>query len=356
MAILRKIKSGVKKMISGSRKSVTAKRAVSSSAGKKNAQKKTKPTADRTAKRAELKQPEQAAKKEFLGVSETAVGRMKFSTPEAVRSASRSMPTELPAAYGRDRLVINPRDPYWIFSYWEVTPGTYDTLRGRLGDDFYKAKKVLRIYDVSNIVFNSHNAHKYFDIEVGPDALNWYIHVQEAGRSWCVDLGLRLPNGEFITILRSNVISTPLDGPSRITDEEWMVPEELFARLYGMGFGFGQSSPVGKTWQERIRRELFSGILSSPGLSSSGSPVKVPQRGKKRKFWMVVNTELILYGATEPDAKVTVQGVPVKLRPDGTFSLRFSLPDGTQVLPVRGVSADGEEERTVTPVVSRETK
>jgi hypothetical protein len=50
---------------------------------------------------------------------------------------------------------------------------------------------------------------------------------------------------------------------------------------------------------------------------------------------------MMAYGATEPDARLTVQGEPVALRPDGTFSLHFALPDGTQVIPVRAESADG---------------
>jgi hypothetical protein len=65
---------------------------------------------------------------------------------------------------------------------------------------------------------------------------------------------------------------------------------------------------------------------------------------------------LIVYGATEPDAKVTVQGKPINLRQDGTFTLRFALPDGKQVIPVKAVSSDLEEERTITPIVTRETK
>jgi len=71
---------------------------------------------------------------------------------------------------------------------------------------------------------------------------------------------------------------------------------------------------------------------------------------------MVVNTELIVYGATEPDAKVTVQGKDIRLRPDGTFTLRFALPDGRQVIPVQATSADAAETRTITPVVTKETK
>ena len=127
-----------------------------------------------------------------------------------------------------------------------------------------------------------------------------------------------------------------------------MIPDELFARLYGMGFGFGRSSPVGKGWRERIRQQM----VSSPGISSS--PVRKVQ--VERGFRLVVDTELILYGATEPDAKVTVQGKPITLKGDGTFSLRFALPNGKQVIPVKAVSGDQVEERTVTPIVTRETR
>ena len=71
---------------------------------------------------------------------------------------------------------------------------------------------------------------------------------------------------------------------------------------------------------------------------------------------MWVDCELIVYGGTEPDAKVTVQGKPIKLRPDGSFTLRYALPDGKQVIPVKAISADEIEERTITPTVTRETK
>ena len=69
-----------------------------------------------------------------------------------------------------------------------------------------------------------------------------------------------------------------------------------------------------------------------------------------------MDCELILYGATEPDAKVTVQGKPVALRPDGTFTLRFALPDGKLVLDAKALSADGAQEINVSPTVTRKTK
>ncbi len=306
-----------------------------------------------SASRTKRKEPQKQERKEVFGIQELAIEKSKFSTPVAVK-ATRVMPQELPAGYGVDRIVIQVRDSWWLHSYWEVISATWDKLKRELREAFFNAKKIIRVYDVSHIVFDGKNAHRFFDIEVGLDTTSWYIDTGSPGRSWCVDIGLLLGDGRFITIARSNVVYTPLAGPSWITDEEWMVPEEMFARLYGMGFGFGKSSPVGKAWQERMRRALFSGIFSSPGIASAASPVK--KAIKERKFWLAVNTELIVYGATEPDAKVLVQGKEIKLRPDGTFSLRYALPDGKQVIPVRGIAADGLEEKTITPIVNKETK
>lgn len=282
---------------------------------------------------------------EPLGLSQANVEWSKFSASAQYIPVRKQM-RELPNEYGKDRITIQVRDPRWIYAYWEITPQTWEKFQRKLEGGFSSAKRVLRVYDVSFINFNGANAHSFFDIEVGNDARNWYIDTNAPGRFWCVDYGLKLPNGQFFTIVRSNVVQTPLDGPSSVTDEDWMIPDELFAKLYGMGFGFGKSSP-GKAWAERMKQAISSGGLSSPT-----SPVGKP---RPKGFWMIVDCELIVYGATEPDAKLTVQGKEIKLRPDGTFSLRFALPDGKQEIPVKAVSNDGSEERNATPIVTRRT-
>jgi hypothetical protein len=241
-------------------------------------------------------------------------------------------------------MVLVVRDPWWLYTYWEVKDSTWDKFKAELKDEFYKARRVLRAYDVSGIIFNGSNANKFFDLGIREDATNWYIDTGAPGKSWCVEFGLLLRDGRFITILRSNVVETPTDGPSCITDEEWMIPDEMFSRLYGMGFGLGKSSPTGGVWRK--------GIISSPGIASMTSPAK---KQVPKGFWLEVNCELIVYGATEPDAKVTVQNKSISLRRDGTFTLRFALPDGKQIIPVKARSKDNLEERNITPIVNRET-
>ncbi len=274
------------------------------------------------------------------------------------------LPRELPTNYGDNKLVLMVRDPWWIFAYWEVQPNLVEEVKTQIPDDKKDDLKfVMRIYDVSYVDFNGKNAHYYFDITLPYGAERWYINVNAPGRSWVAEMGWLSSDGQFYPVVRSNVVYTPLDGPSWITDEEWAIPEELFNKLYGLSVGFGglgaglSSAELHKLWNEQVISPVGSGAVSSWG----GSEVLMNRQmdkkeGKGRKFWLVVNTELIVYGATEPSAKVYVQGKEVNLRPDGTFSLRFALPDGQQVIPVKGISSDGVDEIVITPVVRKETR
>jgi hypothetical protein len=89
-------------------------------------------------------------------------------------------------------------------------------------------------------------------------------------------------------------------------------------------------------------------------VTSFGSGGLLPGRG--RKFFFQIDAELIVYGATEPSARVTLQGEPVQLRSDGTFTMRFRLPDSRQIIPAVATSPDGSEERTIVLAVERNTK
>ena len=86
---------------------------------------------------------------------------------------------------------------------------------------------------------------------------------------------------------------------------------------------------------------LFSGI----GASWSAQPFSVK---RERGFFMHVNAEIIFYGGTHPDAKVTIDGKEIRLGPDGTFRYHFTLPDGNFGIPIIARSPDGVEERSAT--------
>ncbi|MFH1848538.1 MAG: DUF4912 domain-containing protein, partial [Candidatus Omnitrophota bacterium] len=73
----------------------------------------------------------------------------------------------------------------------------------------------------------------------------------------------------------------------------------------------------------------------------------VTEKAGPRKFFFELNTELIVYGRTEPDAEVWLGDKKIDLRPDGTFSMRFALPDGEIPLEFKAVSKDKIQKRRI---------
>ena len=53
---------------------------------------------------------------------------------------------------------------------------------------------------------------------------------------------------------------------------------------------------------------------------------------------------------------MTLHGEPVRLRSDGTFAVRFHLPDRRHILPVVASSHNGAEQRTIVLSLDRNTK
>jgi hypothetical protein len=89
--------------------------------------------------------------------------------------------------------------------------------------------------------------------------------------------------------------------------------------------------------------------MSGVGFSASAVPVR------PRQFWLIADAELIVYGATEPDATVTIGGRPIQLNPDGTFRFQMSFQDGLIDYPILAVAADGEQTRSIQMKFNRET-
>ncbi len=274
----------------------------------------------------------------------------KFYTP-AVQVAEVQPPfQDLPQNYGDNKIVLMVRDPYWVHCYWEINQSRIEEARAQFGDLWDQTKPILRVYDITNVQFNGENANGSFDIELTGNATNWYINVGAPNRSYCVDIGIVAPDNRFFVLARSNPVVTPRDGMSEILDEQWMDIdcEKMYALSGGFDVGAG-SLELRELMEKKLRAEEASGAVPSLAMVS---PVKYRERG----FWFILGTELIVYGATTPDAKVTLQGKRVRLRPDGTFTLRLALPDGVQRIETTATSPDGTEVRTITPTVTKKTE
>jgi len=287
--------------------------------------------------------------------NEERVESAKFDIGVPTKDLSAKVPKHLPTGYGKDRIVVMVRDPYWLHVYWELTHQSIQRAEAALGQDWYTAKPILRVVDVSSHDTTSTSEGVVKDIEIHGGCQNWYVEVAQPPKSYRVDVGYLSRRGQFYVLARSNVVSTPRANVSDEMDENWAdIDNKQADRIFAMSSGFDpnavtSSSELKQLFEERLRRPL-----GSPALSSFGSGALSPD--KQRKFFFKLDAELIVYGETEPNARVTLQGEPVKLRPDGTFTMRFSLPDSRQIIPAVASSADGVEERTIVLAIERNTK
>lgn len=64
-------------------------------------------------------------------------------------------------------------------------------------------------------------------------------------------------------------------------------------------------------------------------------------------FWFQADAELIIHGATEPGATVTIAGHSIKLKPDGTFHLRVPFTDSLIDYLMTAVTTDGQQTRII---------
>jgi hypothetical protein len=309
----------------------------------------------KAAKKPARSRPQLAAARNTNGTTsaEEQVERSKYEVGVPTKDLSVKVPKDLPGGYGKDRIVCMVRDPYWLHTYWELTRQAVQRAEAALGQEWHGARPILRVLDVSSRDTTSTAESIVRDIDIHGGVNNWYIEVQSPPKSYRIDIGYLSRGGQFYVLARSNVVCTPRAGVSDIIDENWADIDAAKAdRIYAMSGGFDPSASsleLKQLFEERLRRPM-----GSPAVTSFGSGAF--QYGKSRQFWFQLDAELIVYGATEPTAKVTLQGEPVKLRPDGTFTMRFSLPDSRQIIPAVAASADGIEERTIVLAVERNTK
>lgn len=253
----------------------------------------------------------------------------------------------------KDRLVVMVRDPYWLHAYWELSRKSIERAKVALGQYWHGARPVLRVCEVLRDGLATATRQTIRDVEIHGGVSNWYIDVHNPPKSYQLDIGYLAPGGRFFCLARSNVVSTPPAAAADAFDKNWADVAKDFDRIFALSGGYSEPESNGdlkEVLEERLRRPIGETVTSQFGAGAAVEPANGPA------FEFEVDTELIVHGVTQPDAHVTLRGEPVKLRSDGTFAVRFNLPDRRHVLPMVASSGDGAQQRTIVLAVDRNTK
>ena len=291
-----------------------------------------------------------------------ASGKTAVAKPAAAKSgtakpaASAQVPIkELPARPSgtptKDRIILAVNDPYWLHVMWDLSAHSIQRAEAALKQDWYGAKLIIRVSDVTSQDTTSTSETPIRDIPITGDGRNWYINVPQPPRQYRVDIGYISRRGDFFVLARSNVVTPPKAGSSEALDAGWEKDPKKAERILAMSTGFESSThpELKAVFEERLRRPL-----GAPKETAFGTGATPP--GSLKKFYFDIDAKLIVFGRTDPTAHLTLGNDPIDLTPNGTFFMEFSLPDSRQIIPAVATSADGVEERTIVLAVERNTK
>jgi len=235
----------------------------------------------------------------------------------------------------KDRVHLTAPDAYWLHVFWELSMQSVQRAEAALNQDWHGSKAIIRLFDVTSTDTTSTSEAALRDIVVHGGCSHWYIDIPQPPRSYRADIGYLTRTNRFYPLARSNVMMPPKAGASEVVDGE--LSKEAQEEAAGHG--------------RDVNGEHFRRPLKEPAF---GSGAVLP--GKLKKFFFDLDAELIVYVKTDPTATVTLQNEPIKIRPDGTATMRYSLPDSRQIIPAVACSADGMEEQTIVLAVERNTK
>ena len=253
----------------------------------------------------------------------------------------------------KERIVVMVRDPYWLHAYWEIKRRSVERVQAAMSQDWHTARPYLRLLEVNDGTTTSASERVVRDIEIHGGVSNWYVHIDKSPASYRLELGYIGSAGRFYPLVRSNIVTTPEPGSSDTLDENWIDVAENFDKIYAMSGGYSpnnHSRELQELFEERLRRPMGSPMVTRFGAGTPGL------MATSQSFEFEVDAEMIVYGITNPDSHVSLRGEPVKIRPDGTFTVRMSLPNHRQVIPVVASAANGAEQRTIVLAVERNTK
>lgn len=277
---------------------------------------------------------------------------------------------EAPTAVSPTWIVFQPLDPQWAVVRWGVQTSDRERALAAGGEQM-----ALRITDVTDTPDQSARPHTLQEVLVDANAQEWHIPIPLGDRDYRVELGYRTSNGGWFSLGLSSVARMPADvdlswvpfAPFAIegTQQEtldWGTPlpmPGLHERLYQQSSSGYQRVRLGS---EAFHEEgawahgAAGGHLSGAGPWASGREASgAGLAPRQRSFWLVADAELIVYGATDPSATLTIAKETMPLSSEGTFSLHMAFPDGDQNFPIEAVAADGEQKRSITMDFRRST-
>ena len=285
---------------------------------------------------------------------------------------SSLLTNKINSSTGDTKVVFLPKDPEWAYVFWEISEIDRDKASAKGA-----TRLSLRLLDVTGSN-GSPNKGVLREVTVDSHSTEWYLPIPLGDREYRVEIGYRY-KAQWISLAFSSPARVPSQHPSEVILDQFvpfnlespvsmpsdnLLNEEtadigLHQRLYQSATSTFRKTRFGsEEFQEGSPLYSNSSNITDSGLglwASGRNESGVGFVTADQSFWLVADAELIVYGATDPSAKLTIGGEEVPLASDGTFRLQVPFRDGIQNYSIKAIDTDSQEERNITMKFDRST-
>lgn len=128
---------------------------------------------------------------------------------ERFREIAWEIGKRYPAQLSLDYIALSMVNPHLGQVHWHVRKESVEAIKAQAGHPL-----VIRVYDVTDVLFDGSNAHSFFDIEVTNLAGNYYFGIPQLGRNYLAEVGFRSGDGSLYALARSNPVFFERDRPA----------------------------------------------------------------------------------------------------------------------------------------------
>ena len=146
--------------------------------------------------------------------------------------------------------------PCQALAHWRILPEWIERTRAdRRSPAWHDCRMVLRLYDVTSILFNGFNAHRILDLQLSDICGQRFVMLPQPGTTQLAEAGFLLRNGEFIPAARSHAVQFPPGGVSRNSGYTAVLVDDKL-RVEIVAGGVEQAKDLNTSRGLRLRRPL----------------------------------------------------------------------------------------------------
>ncbi|WP_078545654.1 DUF4912 domain-containing protein [Litchfieldia alkalitelluris] len=132
-----------------------------------------------------------------------------------------------------EKLALMVKDDSTLYAYWDLPEVKKQIVEKHYGGKWADFTQAIKIYDITDVSFNSINEHQSLTIKIGDNKTYLFINNITPSRTYVAEIGVIFDDEPFFSLLRSNSVKSPFIQRNYNSEKQtsnnkakWMINEQ----------------------------------------------------------------------------------------------------------------------------------